>query len=63
MTVAFILNSMKTAKTVRVSVDKVPEHLRNQFRAWCLVHGTTMQDEIAKFMRWTVEKDQKGKIQ
>tara|TARA_B100000745_G_scaffold287751_1_gene224676 strand:+ start:463 stop:618 length:156 start_codon:yes stop_codon:yes gene_type:complete len=49
-------------KTVRVAADKVPEDLRNRFRAWCLVHGTTLQEEFIRFMRWTVEQDRKGKI-
>ena len=50
-------------KTVRISADKVPEDLRNRFHAWCLVHKTTQQAEIIRFMRWTVEQDRKGKIE
>ena len=50
-------------KTVRVAADKVPEDLRDQFRAWCLIHKTTIQEQVAKFLQWTVEKDQKGKFQ
>jgi hypothetical protein len=53
---------MKSMKKTRLSVDKVPEDLRNQFRAWCLVNGTTMQQEIIKFMSWTVERERKGKM-
>ncbi len=50
-------------KTVRVAVDNVPEDLKNQFRAWCLTHGTTVQAQVIAFLRWTVERDRKGKIQ
>jgi len=57
-----MVNSMKSMKKTRLSVDKVPEDLRNQFRAWCLVNGTTMQQEIIKFMSWTVERERKGKM-
>ena len=60
LTVSVILTSMKD---VRVSIDKVPEDLRNNFRAWCVKRGSTMQKEFLKFMEWTAQKNQKGKIQ
>lgn len=39
----------------------VPKDLRNAFRAWCLMRGTTIQDKIAQLMRDTIKNSEEKK--
>ncbi|MBW8003385.1 MAG: copy number control protein [Planctomycetes bacterium] len=37
-------------------IRKIPEDLRNQFKALCASKGSNMREEIIKFMKQAVEK-------
>ena len=43
----------------RLSIEKVPDELRRQFKVWCIRKGSTMQKEIIRFMKRVLEEDVK----
>ena len=47
----------------RLTIEKVDPDLKRRFKVWTINNSTTMQKEILRFMKWTIEKDQKGKME
>jgi hypothetical protein len=44
-----------------IIIRGVDETLRNVFRAWCVERGSTMKNEIVKYMQRIVSERKRGK--
>lgn len=44
-----------------IIIRGVDETLRNTFRAWCVERGSTMKNEIMKYMQKIVSERKRGK--
>lgn len=44
-------------------IKDIPEELQRKFKASCVLRGTTMKEELIRFIREEVEKAKKGKLQ
>jgi len=43
----------------RLTIEVPEPELRRRFRVWCINNGTTMKDEIVRFMKEVVDKEEK----
>lgn len=46
---------MSDEKTKVLFLRKVPQALKIKFKAWCAVHGVSMQEQILKLIQSTVK--------
>ena len=47
--------------TVIMQIGTVPKRLRDEFKALCVLRGTTMQDEIIRLIQQEVKKGEERK--
>ena len=45
-----------------MNIRDVPDDLKKNFRALCILQGKTLRDGIIDLMKREVEKEQKGKL-